>query len=409
MSDQEGTSAINLGLASSLVSRFDLVLVLRDEYSNIWDTRVTDHIFYETGPVSKNKDIFDLTKLQAHFAAVRDFDPIVTDSASRILKAYYLACRADEERDPGRTTLRFNDSLYRLAKSHAKLLFRHEVTEIDAVLVVMLMESSFGFGRILQPKNVVTEDIPLGPSDNQIYELMDRLSLEDISPRNDNGIVDSGYASQFGLGSTADITENNNSRSQSERTNTQSTDPDVLLQNPDVRSQMIRRITKHSSPSKGKNVHGVDLSKFEFQKRVPNRLSTTSITNENVSTTIPPPSASRSNQDSSSSRGQQDQHRNSVVFQPLLQIQNMETMSPSHRKRNRMDFDDNELDRLFTLDDLIPSSTEQRNVTVGNNVPVAENISSSQPERKEEAERAKRLRIFNNCSDEDLDDFNLDF
>lgn len=56
----------------------------------------------------------------------------------QILKAYYTACRSDKHRDVGRTTLRFNDSLYRLA--HAKLLLRNEVTEMDAVLAAMLMD-----------------------------------------------------------------------------------------------------------------------------------------------------------------------------------------------------------------------------------------------------------------------------
>lgn len=139
---------------------------------------VADHIFNETWSTNGG-NFYDIKKMRLHFGIARNLDPTFTEGAIRILKSYYLACRADTDRDAGRTTIRLNDGLYRLAKAHAKLLFRAEVTEIDAVLAITLIESSLGFGRILQPLNIVREKMPLGPTVEHIGILMDKLKLEE--------------------------------------------------------------------------------------------------------------------------------------------------------------------------------------------------------------------------------------
>ncbi|KAG4069751.1 hypothetical protein HA402_003192 [Bradysia odoriphaga] len=355
MSHHEGTSAINLGLASSLLSRFDLVLILRDERNKEWDTRVANHIFYEIEP-TLGENLYDLAKLQAHFSAVRDFDPILTDGATRILKAYYLACRADEDRDAGRTTIRFNDSLYRLAKAHAKLLFRSEVTEIDAVLVVMLMESSFGFGRILQPKNVLHKDLPLGPSDDQIIELMDRLNLERINPPRTQNSHSTSLTPNLQL--RADTTSNKenetiNRRSETEVSNTPAIFNNVRERNADV------QVTGKTSNSKRHTV----------QKRQWNR----SLSNENIS--ILPA-----------------HYTQSAKTQPPNETVPLEANPSTHHwKRFRMDLNDEELDQLFTLDEPMPKSTEVSVVDRDSNVI---NVPAS-------------VRIFGNPSTHDQSDSGL--
>lgn len=384
MSEQEGTSAINLGLASSLISRFDLVLILRDKRDIEWDTRVANHIFYETGPVI-NENFYDLSQLQAHFSAVRDLNPTVTDGASRILKAYYLACRADAERDAGRTTIRFNDSLYRLAISHAKLLFRNEVTEVDAVMVVMLMESSFGFGRILQTKDVVREDLPLGPSDAQIRELLDRLNLPLSRPdENENrtsntqaahdpevnqGSEDSViFSPQFRLGGGATITSDDQNES-----------------NEASRCDLTKR---RKSEAKTRSIEAFDARKYAFQKQKSNRTGIV-VSDENM----PSPSADVHNLSNSKTK-----QRSETFFQWPLRLQN---------------YNDDELDRLLTLDEPVSPSTNE-NVFNGGPIPATENPSSSSnmEEKVEERQPTQRLSIFSNHTDEDLAvlddlDFNL--
>ncbi|XP_037039229.1 probable DNA helicase MCM9 isoform X2 [Bradysia coprophila] len=329
MSDHEGTSAINLGLASSLLSRFDLVLILRDERNREWDTRVANHIFYEIEP-TLGENLYDLARLQAHFSAVRDFDPVLTEGATRILKAYYLACRADEDRDAGRTTIRFNDSLYRLAKAHAKLLFRSEVTEIDAVIVVMLMESSFGFGRILQPKNVLHKDLPLGPSDDQIIELMDRLNLERINPPRTHNLHSTSLTPNLQL--RADTTSNKENETINRRSETE------VSNTPTIFNNVQERNTGAQVP--GKPTYS---KRYTVQKRQLNR----SLSNENIS--ILPA-----------------HYTQSAKTQPIEA-----NPSTHHWKRFRMDLNDEELDQLFTLDEPTPKVNVVDRISNGINVPAS--------------------------------------
>lgn len=373
MSEQEGTSSINLGLASSLVSRFDLVLILRDERDNEWETQVANHILFGTGPI-RHENTYDVNKLQAHFAAARDIDPVVSEGASRILKAYYLACRADEQRNAGRTTLRLNDSLYRLAKAHAKLVFRCEVTEIDAVLIVMLMESSFGFGRILEPINIIRKDIPLGPSDDQVEEVMDKLHLGTRSTQ---------------AGSA------NNVRSEDSVTSLNANQP----MNPTQSNQEF------------------DFNKYAFRKRQVNLINATTQDENNLPTESVENNCSSNERTSETVLPLQENHRyNRAVSQTLYQSQNSQgNPSTSYRRRVQINFDDEELDRLFSLDDPVPpvpdaSSSQTNDMDNGTQVQRTHSSSNLEPESDHEQSQAKRKRIFHKCTDEDLacfDDMNF--
>lgn len=94
--------------------------------------------------------------------------------------AYYKLCRADPARDPSRTTVRLLDSLVRLSQAHARLLFRDEVTPVDAVTVIRLMESSWGFGKIVPPVDLIRKELPIGPTREEITEVLEQLLLSDI-------------------------------------------------------------------------------------------------------------------------------------------------------------------------------------------------------------------------------------
>lgn len=183
MSDPDGASSLNIGIASPLLSRFDLVYILRDERIVEWDSRIADHLL----SISMNKprsqrrepeeDQWTIEKLQSHFVAIRNVQPRMSDEANAMLGAYYRRCRNDPSRDLGRTTVRLLDSLTRLAKAHARLLFRDTVNASDAAIVIRLMESTYGFGRILKPFAVITEELPLGPDPGDVSELYRILDL----------------------------------------------------------------------------------------------------------------------------------------------------------------------------------------------------------------------------------------
>lgn len=49
MSEPEGASCLNIGIASPLLSRFDIILILRDERDKEWDARVSEHLMSQVG------------------------------------------------------------------------------------------------------------------------------------------------------------------------------------------------------------------------------------------------------------------------------------------------------------------------------------------------------------------------
>ncbi|XP_050090083.1 DNA helicase MCM9-like [Anopheles aquasalis] len=191
MSDGEGTSAANIGIGGPLLSRFDIVLILRDIRAPDWDADIASHLL-SMALLDEEREQFgvgwydridqlahwDLEKLQLHFAAIKDIHPRVSPEANMILGAYYRACRSDPFRDPTRTTVRLLDSLFRLAQAHARLLFRTEVTPIDAITVIELMEASWGFGKIgITPYDPIKAKLPLGPEQSLIDRLLSLLQL----------------------------------------------------------------------------------------------------------------------------------------------------------------------------------------------------------------------------------------
>lgn len=187
MSEPEGMTSINIGIATPLLSRFDLVFILKDERIPEWDDAISFHLLAQVTTgfqdllVAKDAEIWEQKKLQIHFAAVKQIQSKMSPIASATLAAYYRKCRSDPLRDQARTTVRLLDSLNRLAEAHARLVFREEVTVIDALVIIRLMESTFGFGRIIKPYDVLKEEMPLGPNQEEIKCILDILDIDEVS------------------------------------------------------------------------------------------------------------------------------------------------------------------------------------------------------------------------------------
>lgn len=181
MSEPQGTSSMNIGIATPLLSRFDLVFILRDERIPEWDAVIAEHLLAQVRAdfagfsINENSNLWDLQKMQSHFASICHIKPKMTKEASHIISTYYQKCREDHQRDYGRTTVRLLDSMNRLAEAHARLVFRDTVTVTDAVVVIRLMESTHGFGRIVKPYDVIKEEFPLGPSADDLKEICHAL------------------------------------------------------------------------------------------------------------------------------------------------------------------------------------------------------------------------------------------
>lgn len=90
---------------------------------------------------------WSMEKLRAYISLVREkFQPTMSDDAALILERHYEKARSAQSTTIP-VTVRFLESLIRLAQAHARLMFRNVVTLDDAIAVIRVMEcTAFAYG-----------------------------------------------------------------------------------------------------------------------------------------------------------------------------------------------------------------------------------------------------------------------
>jgi replicative DNA helicase Mcm len=130
----------NITLPIPLLTRFDLIFVLRDTPSPGQDEKLATHIldvhrkraYVESPPIQ-----FDL--LKKYIAYAKNYSPVLTMEAENRIKEYYLQLRRSASEGQIGATPRTLESLIRLASAKARLLLRDQVTEDDALTAIALM------------------------------------------------------------------------------------------------------------------------------------------------------------------------------------------------------------------------------------------------------------------------------
>ena len=204
--DPQRSLAENTGLAPPLLSRFDCVLVLRDERDPERDERAATHMLAShrgvraTGAAERrrNRDAsrpskrartassapgpkdrggallraetidgdrsdpeeedpedpdsapaaaWSFERLRRYFALARCvLNPVLSPEAEALIRGYYQARRRRAEEEGGgsrsRPTIRLLESLVRLTRAHARLMWRNEAKALDAVAAVDLVDAS---------------------------------------------------------------------------------------------------------------------------------------------------------------------------------------------------------------------------------------------------------------------------
>ncbi|XP_027112806.1 probable DNA helicase MCM9 [Coffea arabica] len=153
--DPDESLSVNTTLSGPLLSRFDIVLVLLDKKNPEWDAVVSSHILAEGEKENDNcnEDLkstwpFPMLRRYIHFVK-RNFRPVLSKEAENVISRYFQLQRRSATQNAARTTVRMLESLIRLAQAHARLMFRNEVTRLDAITAILCIESSMTTSAIV--------------------------------------------------------------------------------------------------------------------------------------------------------------------------------------------------------------------------------------------------------------------
>ncbi len=136
----------NINLPVTILSRFDLIFVLKDAPQKDLDEKMSTHILelHQKGSAPLETPIqSDL--LRKYISYAKNLKPVLTDEAMRRLRDFYLEMRAVTEKvegSPIAITARQLESLVRLAEARARIALRKEVTAEDAEAAIVIMNKS---------------------------------------------------------------------------------------------------------------------------------------------------------------------------------------------------------------------------------------------------------------------------
>ena len=141
--DPYRTISENINLPVTLLSRFDLIFVIRDEPNEELDEKLCEHII-SVHEQSGKPPIIEPDLLRKYIAFARKINPVLSKEASERIKEFYLQMRraGSVEGAPITISPRQLEALIRLAEARARAALRNEVLAEDAEAAINIMMKS---------------------------------------------------------------------------------------------------------------------------------------------------------------------------------------------------------------------------------------------------------------------------
>jgi len=132
----------NVNLPIPLLTRFDLIFVVRDIPSKERDRNIAQHILDLHKPTGvETRSLIDVDMLTKYLAFAKRIDPILTKEAEEKILEYYMKMRNVDSEDMITVTPRQLEGLIRLATARARLMMKDQVEEEDAERAIFLIQS----------------------------------------------------------------------------------------------------------------------------------------------------------------------------------------------------------------------------------------------------------------------------
>jgi replicative DNA helicase Mcm len=136
--------AENITLPITILSRFDLIFVLKDVPEKEMDAKMSEHILdlHRVGTAHVESQI-EPDLLRKYISYAKNVKPVLTKEAIQRLRDFYLEMRSSgTENAPIAITARQLESLVRLAEARARVALRKEVTAEDAEAAIAITRRS---------------------------------------------------------------------------------------------------------------------------------------------------------------------------------------------------------------------------------------------------------------------------
>ena len=132
----------NVNLPIPLLTRFDLVFVVRDIPHKEKDRQIAQHILNQHGTSGTDTtSLIDVDILTKYLAYAKQNDPVLTKEAENKIMEFYLKMRSVEGEDKEKMitiTPRQLEGLIRLSTARARILLKNQVEEDDADRAIYL-------------------------------------------------------------------------------------------------------------------------------------------------------------------------------------------------------------------------------------------------------------------------------
>jgi replicative DNA helicase Mcm len=164
----------NVTLPVPLLTRFDLIFVVRDIPSKEKDRNIARHIIgLHKKATADTRSIIDADIFTKYLAYCKKSDPVLTPEAEEKILDYYLKMRNVESEEMITVTPRQLGGLIRLATARARLLMKDQVDAEDAERAIFLIQSMLEDAGV----DVNTGKVDLGVLQGRPHSEVSKLQL----------------------------------------------------------------------------------------------------------------------------------------------------------------------------------------------------------------------------------------
>uniref|UniRef100_A0A7C4FBF3 DNA helicase n=1 Tax=Thermofilum pendens TaxID=2269 RepID=A0A7C4FBF3_THEPE len=185
--------AENIDLPVTILSRFDLIFILRDTPNREKDRELAQYVidFHREAYPQELENLIPPQLLKKYIAYARKhIRPRLSEEAKAKIVDFYVSMRAksEEPESPITITPRQLEALIRLSEAHARMHLRSVVTEKDAEVAIQLMEHFLrNVGIDIATKTVDIDTVMTGQPKSQREKIILILDIIKELVRSNNG------------------------------------------------------------------------------------------------------------------------------------------------------------------------------------------------------------------------------